>query len=139
MTENQLNFDELPLYQERAFVGQGANLADLTQIEPIYERLLAEEIGSPEALERWILNRSELEAALDQQGSMLYIRMTCQTDDAARVQSYTDFLETIVPATKVFENRLNTKYLKEFERFALAEDRYGIYTRAVRTDIELFN
>ena len=139
MTENQLNFDELPLYQERAFVGQGANLADLTQIEPIYERLLAEEIGSPEALERWILNRSELEAALDQQGSMLYIRMTCQTDDAARVQSYTDFLETIVPATKVFEDRLNTKYLKEFERFALAEDRYGIYTRAVRTDIELFN
>ena len=70
---------------------------------------------------------------------MLYIRMTCQTDDAARVQSYTDFLETIVPATKVFEDRLNTKYLKEFERFALAEDRYGIYTRAVRTDIELFN
>ena len=139
MTENQLNFDELSLYQERAFVGQGANLADLTQIEPIYERLLAEEIGSPEALERWILNRSELEAALDQQGSMLYIRMTCQTDDAARVQSYTDFLETIVPATKVFEDRLNTKYLKEFERFALAEDRYGIYTRAVRTDIELFN
>ena len=138
-SKNNLNFNTLPPYQERRFVPETADLTSLKEIEALFEKLLAEDIASAGALEGWVLDRSELEAALDQQGTTLYIRMTCQTDDAARAQSYKDFIERIVPAIKVFENRLNMKYLEESGRFALEEGRYGIYNRAIRTDIELFN
>ncbi len=137
--ENNLNFNTLPPYQERRFVPETADLTNLKEIEALFEKLLAEDIASAGALEGWVLDRSELEAALDQQGTTLYIRMTCQTDDAARARSYKDFIERIVPAIKVFEDRLNMKYLEESGRFALEEGRYGIYNRAIRTDIELFN
>ena len=137
-SENHLNFNELPMHQKRQFVPETADLTSLKEIKALFEQLIAENIESSEELERWVLNRSELEAALDQQGSILYILMTCQTDDAARVQSYKDFIEKIVPATKMFEDRLNKKYLKESELFGLKEGRYGIYTRAICNDIELF-
>jgi oligoendopeptidase F len=137
-SKNQLNFNELPLYQKRQFVPEAADLTSLKEISALFEQLLAFDIQSAEGLEKWVLNRSELETAFDQQGSILYISMTCQTDDAARVQSYKDFIEKIVPAIKMFEDQLNKKYLKELENFGLKEGRYGIYTRAIRNDIELF-
>ena len=135
MTENNLNFNELPPYQKRQFVSEDADLTSLKEIGALFEQLSAEDIQSSEELERWILSRSELEAALDQQGSILYIRMTCQTDDTVRVQSYKNFIETIVPAVKLFEDQLNKKYWKGLERFPLKEGRYDIYTRTIRTDI----
>ena len=138
-SENHPNFNELRPYQKRQFVPEVADLTNLKEIGALFDQLITEDIQSAEDLERWVLNRSELEAALDQQGSILYIRMTCQTDDDVRVQSYKEFIETIVPAIKMFEDRLNKKYLKELECFSIEEERYGIYTRAVRTDIELFN
>jgi len=136
--QDQLNFDRLPRYQERRFVPESANLTNLEEIHARYDQLLKRDVQSVEELEQWVLDRSELEAALDQQGSILYIRMTCQTDDAARAQSYKDFIQTIVPAVKPLDDQLNKKYLKVLEQFPLDENRYGVYTRAIRTDIDLF-
>ena len=47
----------------------------------LYEQLEKRDIHSVEALEHWLIHRSELDAALSQAGSILYIQMTCQTDD----------------------------------------------------------
>ena len=137
-SENHLNLNGLPPYQERRFVPKAADLTSLKDVRLLFEKLLLEEIRSAAGLEQWVLNRSELEAALDQQGSVLYILMTCQTDDPVRVQSYKDFIGTVVPVVKVFEDRLNRKYLKELDRFPLESGRYDVYTRAIRADIELF-
>ncbi|MBN1870675.1 MAG: M3 family oligoendopeptidase [Candidatus Omnitrophica bacterium] len=130
--------DKFPLYQDRQFVPETIDLTDLRAIEGLFERLLALDIHSAEVLVQWVLDRSELEAALHERGAILYIRMTCQTDDAKRVQRYKDFIETIVPATKIFEDRLNKRYLQELKRFSMDQDRFSVYTRAIRTDVELF-
>ena len=107
-------------------------MTNLKEIGALFEQLLAEDIQSAEELERWILKRSELEAAIEQQGAILYIRMTCQTDDTVRVQSYKDFIETIVPAVKTFKDRLNKKYLRDLERFPLKERNEELFLAVVR-------
>ena len=136
--EVQLNFERLPRYQDRQFVPENADLTNLDEIKGLYQELLERKVSSSKELERWVLDRSEFEAALDQQGSILYILMTCQTDDSLRTQNYKHFIETISPATKPLEDRLNRRYLEMNGQFTLDERRYAIYTKAIRADIELF-
>ena len=83
--KNEHNFDHLPRYAKRRFVEQQVDLTDPKEAEIIFERLMERDIRSSKDLEQWVLDRSELETAIDQQGSILYIRMTCQTDDDMRV------------------------------------------------------
>lgn len=134
----ELDFSRLPSYQPRRFVPGEANLTDIEQVVSLYRKLLACEIGSVEELETFLLDRSELDAAVHQQGAILYIRMTCQTDDPNRAKMYKDFTESIQPAVKLFTNQLDCKYLEASKRFKLDEKRYEVYSRSIHTDAELF-
>jgi oligoendopeptidase F len=137
-TQSKLGIDQLPRYQKRDFVPEKAQLTELGQVQALYTRLSSREFNSSQDFGQWILDRSELEAALEQEGTILYIRMTCQTDDESRVKSYENFIKTIVPAIKPLKDQLNKKYLKSVERFKLEEKRYEVYTRAVQTNVEIF-
>src|SRR5437660_12514229 len=96
-TQNEIAFAKLPRFQERRFVPEQADLTDVGQVKNLLEKLLKREIASAKDLDAWLLDRSELEAALDQEGAILYIRMTCQTDDPKRAKAYQDFISTVVP------------------------------------------
>jgi oligoendopeptidase F len=74
----------------------------------LYEKLESKADHSAQDLEHWLLERSELDAALSQAGSILYIRMTCQTDDPKIAGAYTQFVETIPPAIKPINDRLKS-------------------------------
>ena len=136
--QDQLNFDQLPKYQKRTFVPEDTNLTNCDEVVALHNQLIERDIASVEDIKRWILDRSELESALDQAGSILYIRMTCKTDDPDRVEKYKGFIENIVPAIKPLEDQLNRKYIETQKKFPLEEDRYEIYTKEIRTDLELF-
>ena len=141
MNVSQLDLDTLPRHQERRFVPLPANLTNREEVVSLYQELLDQEIHSAADLEKWLLDRSELEAALDQQGSILYIKMTCQTDNPVYTQEYKNFIETIVPAVKPLEDRLNRKYLDVQKKFPLGKDsakRYEVYDRVLRSDVEIF-
>ncbi len=132
------DFTQIAPYQPRRFVAGQTDLTVLAQVRPLFQALLEREIDSADALQNWILERSALESALSQTGTVLYIRMTCQTDDPARARAYQNFIETIQPAAKVFNDQLNKKYVTEQTRWQLDQKRYQVYARALRTDIELF-
>ena len=137
-TTTSLDFEHIAFYQQRRFVAPQTDLTVLEQVRPLFQTLLEREIDSANALQNWLLERSELESALSQPGTILYIRMTCQTDDPARARAYQHFIETIRPVVKIFEDQLNKKYLTEQSRWRPDPERYGIYARALRADIELF-
>ena len=137
-TATSLDFTHIVPYQPRHFVPGQADLTVLDQVRPLFQVLLDRPIDSSRALQDWLRERSELEAALSQAGTILYIRMTCQTDDPARARAYQHFIETIQPVGKVFNDQLNKKYVAEQARWQLDPKRYEVYTRALRTDIELF-
>jgi hypothetical protein len=67
---------------------------------------------APGDFERFLLDRSELEAALAQQQSILYIQMTCHTDDPGAAGAYQAFIEQVVPAVKPFADQLDRKCLE---------------------------
>jgi oligoendopeptidase F len=133
-----MDLDQLPHYQKRVFVPENADLTDVSTVTGLYEKLAAKPITSVRELEHWLIERSELDAALSQAGSILYIRMTCQTDDSTYAGAYTRFVETIPPAVKPINDHLNHKYVSACELFPLDAKRYQVYDRAVKTDIELF-
>lgn len=133
-----LDFEKLPKAHKRRFVPEGADLCDLKQVKALYEQLLATKIDSVKAFEQWMLDQSELDAALDQQSTILYIRMTCQTDDESRAKAYEHFITTIVPAIKPIGHELNKKYLENLEKFPLDSKRYEVLTRDTKAEVELF-
>lgn len=133
-----MDLAQLPVYQKRVFVSSHADLTDLATVVGLYEKLESKSISSVQELEQWLLDRSELDAALSQAGSILYIRMTCQTDDLKIAGAYTQFVGTIPPAIKPVNDRLNHKYVRARELYPLDPKRYQVYDRAIKTDIELF-
>ncbi len=133
-----LGLNDLPKYQQRRFVPEGIKLTDAKEVVALYEELYKRPIRSSQDLEDWILDRSELDAAVSQEGSILYIRMTCQTDDPKKANAYKEFIETVVPATKPLNDRLNHKFLKEIELYELDVKRYEVYIRNVKSEVELF-
>jgi oligoendopeptidase F len=137
-TVSQSRFEQLPRYQKRRFLPEDVRLMEAETVRSFFEKLMERAIHSSEELEQWILDRSELEAILNQEGTILYIRMTCQTDDKALAKAYADFVETVTPVAKVFENDLNKKYVSVMERFGLDSRRYGVYTKGIQIDVELF-
>lgn len=134
----ELDVRNLKHYRPRRFVPEDANLKDTQEVVALYEELLGRDIESAKELEEWLMDRSELEAAADETGSVLYIRMTCQTDDQERAEAYKAFIKEVVPAIKPVTDKLDRKYLAERARFPLDEQRYDVHDRALRADVELF-
>lgn len=137
-TITPLNLDNIKPYQPRVFVPDDIDLNNVKSICAMTQILIDSTIDSPEALEKFILNRSELEAVVNQHSSMLYIRMTCQTDNQEHADAYQFYTEKISPAMKPLANKLNKKYLDGIKSYPQCGNRYDLYNLAIRTDIELF-
>lgn len=137
MTE-KLDRTDLPAYQPRCFVPDKADLRRKEDVVGLYEQLLARDVRSSAELEQWILDRSELEAALSQEESVLYIRMTCQTDNSAFVDEYKSFIENVSPEMGRMDDKLNHRYVGLKKQFFLDDQRYRVYDREMQADIDLF-
>ena len=99
---NLLPFGKLPAHKARTFVPQTLDLGDWPQIAPLFDRLetRAAQCQSTADLERWLLDWSELTAALDEESSRRYIAMTCHTDNAEAEKAYLHFVENVEPQLK---------------------------------------
>src|SRR5262245_6649646 len=108
-----LPFKALPPYKPRQLVPEKTDLGDWAQIEPLFDRLemLAAQITTPTELEEWLLNWSELSAALDEESARRYIAMTCHTDNADAEAAYLHFVEKIEPQTKPRQFKLAQLYV----------------------------
>ncbi|HRZ39695.1 MAG TPA: M3 family oligoendopeptidase [Candidatus Omnitrophota bacterium] len=136
MTEH--DFSRISRYQERTFVPEGVDFNDRDEAVELYTQLLDRDIRSAKELEQWLKDCSELAAAVDQHGSILYILMTCDTSHAEHAYNYQKFIKDVVPAVKPLGDELNRKYLAMNDQFPLDAKRYFIFHRSVQTDVDLF-
>jgi len=137
---NLLPFDELPPHKPRRFVPQRIDLGDWTQIEPLLG-LLESRVApckTPADLERWLLDWSELGAALDEESSRRYIAMTCHTDNSDAEKAYLHFVENIEPQFKPGQFKLEQAYLRHPLRDGLPRRRYEVFDRNTRAHVELY-
>jgi oligoendopeptidase F len=159
-----LPFGKLPAYKARTFVPQTLDLGDWPQIAPLFDQLetRAAQCQSAAGLERWLLDWSELTAALDEESSRRYIAMTCHTDNAKAEKAYLHFVENVDPQFKPRQFALEKIYVAHPQREKLLEigarsvgvqasacvpedklklglqRRYGVFDRDVKYHVELF-
>ncbi len=108
---------------------------------PWFQGLAQRPVRSAEDLERWLRDRSELEASCYEAEADLYIAMTCHTEDSAAQQAWTTYIETVPPRLKpaVFElDKRQAALAEEFGLEARAAGRYRVLTRDTRSEVELF-
>ena len=132
------DFSQLSKYQERTFVPMGADFENKDVVVELFQKLINQEILSSEALEQWLLSRSELAAVLDQVGSIIYIKMTCQTDHQEYSDAYKRFIEQMIPSVSPLEQELNEKYLTLAKTYPLDQQRYEVYFRKMSIDRDLY-
>lgn len=133
-------FSKLAPHTPRQFVPQGIDLGVWAQIEPLFDILekRAAAIASPQELERWVRDGSELMAAIGEEGARRHILMTCQTDDAEREKRYLQFIEDIAPRLKPRAFRLAQLLVESRHAEALPKERYFVLLRSLRNEVELF-
>ena len=109
-----LPFDTLPAYRPRHFVPEVVDFGQWPHIAPLFDQLetrVSQCTGAAD-LERWLLDWSELNAVLDEEGGRRYIAMTCHTDDADVEKAYLHFIENIEPQTKPRQFRLEQLFIQ---------------------------
>ena len=94
--------------------------------------------STPQELEQWLADYSELNAAHGEEGSKRYIAMTTQTDDPVREAAYQKFVEEIVPRIKPLAEQLDRKFLDNPCRKALPRERYAVLERKAANSVEIF-
>ncbi len=135
-----LPFDTLPPHKPRRFVPPGIDLGEWNNIAPLFDQLEARAAacGSAADLERWLLDWSELSAAIDEESTRRYIAMTCHTDNAQAEQAYLHFIEHVEPQLKPRQFRLAQTYVKHPLRAQLPKLRYQVFDRDTQVQVELF-
>ena len=135
-----LPFGKLAAHQPRTFVPQNLDLGDWPQITPLFDQLETHAANCKTAaeLERWLLDWSELCAALDEEASRRYIAMTCHTDNADAEKAYLHLVENVEPQLKPRQFALEKTYVAHPQFNQLPKARYEVFNRDVKNHVELF-
>src|SRR6201992_1828581 len=107
-------------------------------LEPLLTELRDRPINSVEELEHWLHDRSELEAALEEDFAWRYIRMTCDTTSEELLANFQYFATEIEPKIAPYNNELNKKLIASEWMDKLDKKKYFIYLRGVKKELELF-
>src|ERR1039457_1063648 len=144
---NLLPFGKLAAHRPRTFVPQNLDLGDWPQIAPLFDQLERRgvEATNAAALEQWLLDWSELNAALDEESSRRYIAMTCHTDNVDAEKAYLHFVEHVEPQLKPRQFALEQIYVavraglaNSAEQELTLKRRYEVFDRDVKNYVELF-
>jgi len=120
------------------YVPASLNATDWPQLDPLYRGLINRTLDSRNTLEQLILDRSELDAAASEAGSVLHINMTCHTDDLATRAAYMAFIENVQPRLRETGFELDKKIVNSPFVLELDQTRYGVLLRDTKTAVELF-
>ncbi len=126
------------LKKEKKYIPQNLEIK-WENLEPVFTELQNRTINSVEELEQWLRDRSELEAALEEDFAWRYIRMTCDTTNEELLQSFQYFATEIEPKIAPLNNELNQKLMDSPMKDQLNEEKYFILLRGIKKALELFH
>lgn len=130
---NPLTINKKP----RTYIPQNLKM-EWESLSPILDELLKREINNVERLEQWLKDKSELEAALEEDFAWRYIKMSCDTANEQLVKDFQYFATEIEPKISPIANELNKKFSESVFIDELDQDEYFVYIRAVKKSLELY-
>ncbi len=120
------------------FVPAVFNGTDWSVVEPLLNVLVDREVSSAEEYEKWLLDRSELEAAIGESAANTYINMTCDTADESKQAAWTSYLENVAPKFKPVAFVLDKKLKELAEKFSKTDGYHEVLYRDTAADVDLF-
>lgn len=125
--------------EPRSFVSEDLVIDSWESIKIYFDDLLHRNISKKEDYLKWLMDKSELEAVLEEDSAWRYIKMTIDTRDEKLSNAYTFFVTKIQPELAPYEDQLNKKLVDSpfFDELNKIEA-YRIYFRAVKTALDLF-
>jgi oligoendopeptidase F len=125
--------------QARTFMTEGLVIDSWETIKQYFVDLSEREIHSSEDLGKWLQDRSELDAVLEEDAAWRYIRMTIDTRDESLSNAYTFFVTKIQPELAPYDDILNRKLVDcQFTNELKSDPAYAIYFKAAETALEIF-
>jgi len=132
------NTISIPTRPIRKFVPEDLIIDSWDKIKSLFDNLVEREISSASELEKWMLDQSELSAVLEEDMAWRYIKMNIDTTDKELGERFSFWIKEISPNTAPYSHKLNVKliecpFLKELD-----QEKYRIYLRSVKKQIEIF-
>ncbi len=123
---------------KRVFLSDTLEIKEWGDIAPFFLDLENREITSVNDLQKYLKDRSELEAILEEEAAWRYIKSTCDTENKEIAESFEYFISKIEPEINKKSNVLDKKlYNSEFIK-KLNPKEYLIPIRSLKQRIELF-
>jgi oligoendopeptidase F len=122
----------------RNFLPEKIKITSWEVVEPYFKQLLETSINNRAELEKWLLNKSELEAFLSEDLAWRYLRMTCDTENKDFEKSYLFYVSEIEPKISPLSDQLNRKLVASPYLSELDNEKYAIYLRGIKKEIEIF-
>jgi oligoendopeptidase F len=122
----------------RQFLPNKIKITAWDVLSPYFNQLLNREINNKDELEHWLKDRSELEAFVSEDLAWRYVKMTCDTTNKDLEQAYLFFVTEIEPQISPITDKLNRKLVESAFINELDHDKYFIYLRGVKKEIEIF-
>ena len=122
----------------RNFLPEKIKITSWEVVEPYFKQLLETSINNRAELEKWLLNKSELEAFLSEDLAWRYVRMTCDTENKDFEKSYLFYVSEIEPKISPLSDQLNRKLVASPYLSELDNEKYAIYLRGIKKEIEIF-
>jgi oligoendopeptidase F len=121
-----------------AFATEPFDATRWDEIEPRLQRLLDEPVGDAAAYERWLEDRSEIDAACSEGQANLYINMTCDTENAEAQAAYARYIEEVAPKLKPIGFEIDKRQAELAERFGKTTGRFEVIHRDTAAAVDLF-
>jgi len=123
---------------KRKFLPNKLKVTSWDVLAPFFNQLLDREINNIEELENWLKDRSELESFVSEDLAWRYVKMTCDTTNKDLEQAYLFFVTEIEPQISPLSDQLNKKLVACKFINELNHDKYFIYLRGIKKEIEIF-
>ena len=107
------------------------------EVEAYTEELLNRKISCSKCLEGIIRDASELSEHISEKGALLYIGMTCDTENEEKKGAFLDFVENVRPKLSEFSDSLNRRIVGH-EAIEDLPERYDLMIRSMKNDVEIF-
>ncbi len=123
---------------KRRFLPDKIKITSWEILEPYFTKLLERKLETKDDLENWLKDRSELEAYVSEDLAWRYVHMTCDTANKELELAYLFFVTEIEPKIAPLNDQLNQKLVASPLLDQLDHQKYFIYLRGIKKDIEIF-
>lgn len=124
--------------KKREFLPEDYAVRNWDDLKVYFESLKQRKPDSAAGFLQWLKDKSELESMVSEDFAWRYIKMTCDTGDAALQEAYQEFVEQIQPHLAEYGDVLNQKTLELADTFPISEPGYALMIRGIQESVKIF-